>query len=313
MKKVIKYIIFIIIFIVIFNMLTLLFVRKGNGYGTDVLNFYSQDRNSIDILFLGSSHAYSAFNPYLLEEETGLNGYNFSTQQQPIWITYYYLKEALKYQQPKYVVLEVHMAIVGNQEYALEQVNRDAIDKMRISTNKINAINSSVEKEDRVYYYFNIMKYHYRYKELNSSDFKTVFLNYSIDNKGYTPLDETDYIFNKNSIKYSDEIDKIYDKNELYLNEIVKLTKENNIKLIFVKTPTIYNEEEYKKLNYLKEYAKGNNILFFDYISNIDCLNLENNDFYDSGHLNKNGSQKFSLEFSWQLNNIIDDENREIK
>ena len=54
-------------------------------------------------------------------------------------------------------------------------------------------------------------------------------------------------------------------------------------------------------------------ILFFDYISNIDCLNLENNAFYDSGHLNKNGSQKFSLEFSWQLNNIIDDENREIK
>lgn len=225
MKKIIRYIIFVIIFIVIFNRLTLLLVRKGNGYGTDVLNFYSQNRNSIDILVLGSSHAYSAFNPYLIEQETGLNCYDFSTQQQPIWITYYYLKEALKYQQPKYVVLEVHMAIAGNEKYAEEQVNRDAIDKMRISTNKIKAINSSVTKADRVYYYFNIMKYHYRYKELNSSDFKTAFLNYSIDNKGYTPLDETDYIFNKKNIKSSDKVTKIFDKNELYLNKIVKLTK----------------------------------------------------------------------------------------
>lgn len=313
MKKIIRYIIFVIIFIVIFNRLTLLLVRKGNGYGTDVLNFYSQNRNSIDILVLGSSHAYSAFNPYLIEQETGLNCYDFSTQQQPIWITYYYLKEALKYQQPKYVVLEVHMAIAGNEKYAEEQVNRDAIDKMRISTNKIKAINSSVTKADRVYYYFNIMKYHYRYKELNSSDFKTAFLNYSIDNKGYTPLDETDYIFNKKNIKSSDKVTKIFDKNELYLNKIVKLTKKNNIKLIFVKTPAIYDEEENKKLNYLEEYAKDNNILFFDYINNIDCINLEDNDFYDSGHLNKNGSYKFSLEFSRQLNNIIDDEIKEIK
>jgi len=74
MKKVIIVIVTILLFILIFDKLSLLFVRKGNGYGTDVLNFYKQEKNSIDILFLGSSHAYSSFNPYLIKEKTGLNG-----------------------------------------------------------------------------------------------------------------------------------------------------------------------------------------------------------------------------------------------
>lgn len=76
-------------------------------------------------------------------------------------------ERSLKYQHPKYVVYEVHMAIVGNYNYAEEQVNRDAIDKMKFSMNKVDVINNSVEdKDDRVSYYLNIIKYHSRYKEI---------------------------------------------------------------------------------------------------------------------------------------------------
>ena len=143
-KIILKSIIFILIFLLLLHMLSILLVRKGNGYGTDVFDFYKQDKNSIDILYLGSSHAYSSFNPYLIEEETKLNGYVFATQQQPLWITYHYLKEALKYQKPKYIVLEVHMAVVQKNDYAEEQVNRDAIDKMRLSKNKLEVIGRSL-------------------------------------------------------------------------------------------------------------------------------------------------------------------------
>lgn len=68
------------------------------------------------------------------------------------------------------------MAVVGNNDYAEEQVNRDAIDKMKFSTNKIDVIKNSVEnKDDRASYYLNIIKYHSRYKELNKIDIKTAF------------------------------------------------------------------------------------------------------------------------------------------
>ena len=105
MKRIFNIIIAVMLFLFIFNKVTLLFVRKGNGYGTDILNFYAQKNNSIDIVFLGSSHTYSSFNPYIIEAKTGLNGYNFATQQQPIWITYFYLKELLKYQNQSMLLL----------------------------------------------------------------------------------------------------------------------------------------------------------------------------------------------------------------
>lgn len=302
MKKEIKQILIIIIILlistVIFNKLTILLVRKGNGYGSDVLNFYKQPKNSLDVVVLGSSHAYTSLNPYLIEDETGLKTYDFCTQQQPLWITYYYLKEALKYQHPKYVVLEVHMAIVGNYNYAEEQVNRDAIDKMNFSMNKVDVINNSVEdKDDRVSYYLNIIKYHSRYKEITDIDKKTAFLGYTVDNKGYIALEENDYIFNNES-EYTNNETELYRKNKEYLYKIINLTKKEKINLIIVKTPTSYTNEEMSKLNYIKRIAKENDILFLDYINNINDLNLEyDKDFYDSGHLNKNGSIKLTESF----------------
>lgn len=307
MRKKVKQII-IIIFILLFSLfifdrLSILLIRKGNGYGTDVLNFYKLDKNSIDMLILGSSHAYTAFNPYQIEKETGLKTYDFCTQQQPLWITYYYLNEALKYQKPKYIVLEAHMAISGDYDYAEEQVNRDAIDKMRFSINKINAINTSIEnKDDRISYYLNIIKYHSRYKELNIDDFKTAFLGYTIDNKGYIALPENDFIFYKASKSTNDEIE-LSEKNEKFLYKIIDLVNENKISLIIVKTPASYNHDNLAKLNYMKRISEENNILFLDYVNNIDNLDLEYiNDFYDFGHLNKKGSEKFTRSFIEDFN-----------
>lgn len=297
-KKIITIVIAIVALIFILNKLSLLFIRKGNGYGTDVLNFYKQPKNSIDIIFLGSSHAYSSFNPYLIEQDTGLKGYCFSTQQQPLWITYYYLQEALKYQKPKYVVLEVHMAVVGNNDYAEESVNREAIDKMRMSVNKINAINVSVEdKSDRISYYFNIIKYHSRYKELNKQDFLTAFCDNTVDNKGYIALPKNQHVFDQIQCN-SNETKKITDKNEEYLKKIISLAKSNNINLILVKTPCQYGEDYYEKLNYINEIAEKEEVPFYNYVKNIESINLDfDNDFFDNGHLNMYGSEKFTNKF----------------
>ena len=47
--------------------------------------------------------------------------------------------------------------------------------------------------------------------------------------------------------------------------------------------------------------------MFLNYIENINDLNLEyDKDFYDGGHLNENGSNKFSIEFSKILNELME-------
>ena len=303
LEKIVVYLVFILALIFLLQKTSLLFVRKGNGYGTDVLNFYKQENNSIDVLVLGSSHAYSAINPYLIEEETGLNAYNFCTQQQPVWITYHYFKEALKTQNPQYVILELFTVIDGEGDYAEESVNRDAIDKMRISLNKIETIRVSVDKkEDRIPYYFNIIKYHTRYKELNATDFRTAFLGETLDNKGYIALPKTDYIFPEQKLR-NDEKAEIYSKNLKYLNKIIDLAEDNNMELILVKTPALYDEQSLARLNTIKKIAENKNIILLDYVNNMETLNLDySNDFYDHGHLSGTGSDKFTKKLIEDLN-----------
>lgn len=305
MKNFIKDLIFLAIFAVLFYICTNIFVLKGNGYGSDVISFYNLRNNSLDIIFFGSSHSYSSFSPDIIEEETGFISYNFATQQQPIYITYHYMIEALKTQKPKYFVLDTLM-LTADEEYTTEGVVRDALDKMKFSKNKIEAIKVSVEnKEDRMSYYLNIIKYHTRYSELNLNDIKIGLTQIGLKNRGFISLPSNNEIMIDNSelLNITDEL-KISNKNLEYLEKIVKLAQENNITLIFVKTPCNLTEKQVKNINWIKEYSHKNDINFIDYNLNMNDLNLEIGDFYDYGHLSGTGAEKLSKDFSNYLNSI---------
>lgn len=306
MKKIIlKLVIFIMLFLTSFVVASKILVRKGNGYGSDVITFYHEKKNSLDLIFFGSSHSYATFISSIIKEETNLNSYNFATQQQPLWISYHYMLETLKYQKPKYFVLEVLMTSVDD-NYMDEGVNRDAIDKMRFSTNKINVINESVEnKSDRLSYYLNIIKYHSRWNELGKVDILSLLPNYHLKNNGYTYLPKGDVKVEKNNIKNYKETKELSKKNMKYLNKIIDLAKENNIELILVKSPVEITEEKQIYYNEVEKIAKDNNLNFINYNYLYDEINLDfENDFFDRGHLDSDGAEKVSRHFAYYLNNL---------
>ncbi|HPZ60348.1 MAG TPA: hypothetical protein PK645_07420, partial [Bacillota bacterium] len=124
-----------------------------------VVGFYNEEPDSFDVMFFGSSHMYCSVDPAVFYEETGLKSYVFATQQQPLWITYHYMIEALKTQRPELLVVETHMA-VQEEDYMDEATNHTAIDPIPMSKNKLDMIFASVPKGERRFYIFNIMKYH---------------------------------------------------------------------------------------------------------------------------------------------------------
>ena len=300
MKRFFKVILFLVIFLIILSVLWRILIRKGDGFGSDVYSFYNLEDNSLDIIFFGSSHCYSTFSPDVIEERTGLKSYNFSTQQQPINISYHFMVEALKTQKPKYFVLETRMFGVDD-EYMEEGVVRDALDKMKMSPNKIEAINESVEKpEDRTSYYFNIIKYHSRFMEIGIEEIINAIKGKSVDNNGFVglPSGKDVYIDNTNVLSITETTD-LSNKNLQFLNKIIDLCKQNNITLILAKSPCILSEEDQKHYNKVKEIAKENNIQYVDYNTMFDELNFTfPEDFYDYGHLSKSGAEKVTTNFS---------------
>ena len=66
-------------------------------HGVDQARYlYVQPKNKIDVLFLGSSHVHCNVNTQLLWDEYGMAAYLMTGAEQPLWNSYYNLKEALK-------------------------------------------------------------------------------------------------------------------------------------------------------------------------------------------------------------------------
>ena len=130
MKKTIRFFLSAVIFLVILSFLLAplqqLFVRKSLEGVWDMTNkvggFYNEPEQEFDVMFFGSSHAYASVSPLRLWGNTGVKSYVFATQQQPVWATYAYLKEALKTQTPSLVVVECQMAL-SDEDYH-EEIGR---------------------------------------------------------------------------------------------------------------------------------------------------------------------------------------------
>lgn len=79
--------------------------KYGDGiYGME--KFYEQEEGTVDVLILGPSLAFADINTATLWSEYGISAFHLGGSIQPMWNTYYYMKEALKYQRPKVMILE---------------------------------------------------------------------------------------------------------------------------------------------------------------------------------------------------------------
>lgn len=264
-----------------------------------VAGFYNEEPFSFDVLFFGSSHMYCSVDPAVFYEETGLSSYVFATQQQPIWITYHYMTEALKTQTPALMAVETHMAVI-REDYLDEGTNHSAIDPIPLSLNKWEMIRASVPEGEQRYYLFHIMKYHERWEELKEADFVRSYETGRDPDGGYVRLTSAAIDLKQEDVSSVTEARTLTDKNILYLNKIIDLAEENGVRLVLFKAPSNATAEEKGYYNGVAEIAAARGIEYIDY--NDDRLYKEvgldlKSDFYDQRHLNESGMRKFVAHF----------------
>ena len=104
---------------VCFAALTVLLLAYANfvltpkhDYGIcSMMNLYRQPKDSVDVLAVGTSLAYAGINTNVLWEEYGIAAYDLCSAEQPFWVSYYTIREALKTQHPKVILLDAKPAI----------------------------------------------------------------------------------------------------------------------------------------------------------------------------------------------------------
>ena len=132
--------------------------------------FYAQSENSIDMVFIGSSHSYCTFDPLIIDEGLGTNSYQLGMPLQHMDSTYYTLREVLNYQQPKDVVLEVYWDMLDD-EFEITQAGY-LFQVMRNEELEKEYIREVFPLSEKVKYNVNLFRYQADYFAYRTSELK---------------------------------------------------------------------------------------------------------------------------------------------
>ncbi len=288
---------FLLIFIGLFHMANIVLYEKQH-FGT-AKNIAFEDKEKIDVFFIGASHIFYGVNPMEIWDRTGISGYNLTTHQQPLWASKLLLQHALKKQSPKLIVLDVLMAtnfarpLLGTDQGT--NMTHLVVDPVPLSLQKILGVMGTKAIRDKGEILFPVIINHSRLQQglLSYDDFHFFSGDRSHPTKGY--------YYMENVLSYErpetvpDTVHELPDGMEDVLLDFIQFCRIEKIPLLLIKTPLVGNTELYEQINYIGEIAKEQGVPFLDFNRLYDEIAIDfQTDFADSGHLNVSGAQKVS-------------------
>lgn len=257
-------------------------VGRINLRTNDILKY-----DSLNILFLGSSHTFMSFDPRIFKKYN-YNSFNFgSLAQSPIQTEYIYKRFANNIK-TDLIVYEINPMIISNGgiESNIDLLNSIKIDlnltKMSIQSYNLKTINTLV---------FRLIQDIFGYK------LKAPELGTYIQGTGYAPTYRKNIQHNKAHIKHSIDIN---DRQILALKNLVSYWKKSDKEFLLVQAPM--TKEYYSSINNITEIDSIFRSIgpYINY--NFTDMNLiDSLDFADFHHFNQDGVKKFN---SFIINDI---------
>lgn len=277
--------------------------------------FYLEDKNSLDVVIIGASETYNDFSPGLAYGEYGYTSYCIGSPEGSAALWKLQLKEVLKYQSPKLIVIEINSALFDDDAKLYEDAKlRQFTDNIPLSSEKIEALSSMPLQDEPISYYLPFIKYH------GTNDFVSAFMStvteLNMEFRGYSLLkgiytNPKQVPPGQQLIDISDDTStqELQPQSEQYLREFLEYCKGEDIQnVVFVRFPHRINSEE-KYDRFCRGNRAGEIIAEFGY----PFLNFEGKDnlvglspeydYYDNDHLNIYGQQKFTRYLSEVLMN----------
>lgn len=278
-KNILRGMAFVLVFAVLLVACGVAFEPKSSEPGDGIANanargFYGEPKNTIDVLILGDSNAYSSCSPMYIWNKYGIPSYVAAEGYQSVTGATNMLEEFLTCQSPKLVVIDVNMLWTGKTYMK------------KLETNLKNM----------AYRYLPLAQYHNRWKSMNVSDmFRKKDYNYRCVSRGqFLSMDVKPYTGDDNMVK-TDDVEDIPEISRLLLENMVKKCKDIGIEVMFMETPTA-RSWNYARHNAMVKYAADTGIDFVDMNTLAGRYAVDwSTDTRDAGrHLNCVGAEKIS-------------------
>ncbi|MCD8036072.1 MAG: hypothetical protein LUE88_01630, partial [Clostridiales bacterium] len=287
--------------------------------------FYALEENTVDMVFMGSSHSYCTFDPENFDSVMGTLSWQLGTPQQHYDTSLYALNEVYKTQSPKLVVLEIYWDMLDD-EFEMQQAN--SFFEVVSEEVKADYIKNVFPLSEKVKYTLLPIRYQEDYFAYETDKLESlaqeklgVYIETAETNgveyylaKGYTycdtvipdsELDET------NQFKGLDGSSWETDETQIdYIRQFVELCRENGSEVVFVTAPIANVSMDYiEGYDHIHdEMAKIANDLGVKYLD-FNIVNEEENlleliNFRDDAHLNDSGVKIIDAYYvDWLMNN----------
>lgn len=319
-KQVVKVIAFCLIaFIMTASLCDLFDYENTKNFSRRFYTYTQLEKYTIDAVYIGTSGVDRFWIGAKAYEEYGMTVYPLSTDSMPTWLYTSVMDYAFKYQNPELIILDLRAFCKDDSIANMDVRARRVLDSMEFgSAPFIKAAFRTMEERHKfdnnepefdISYLLSIVKYHSKWKE-DDLPFADNIKKHNNEYAGfYMNKKYTTKVSPQTPVPYdSTIIEKIDPSCENSFYEIVEYSKEKNVKLLFVDTPQFKSDRELHRTNYMRQLIKKENLDFitWDYVDANGNLafNLDldfSKDFYNSGHVNFWGAEKFTDEFAQYL------------
>ncbi|MEZ4859410.1 MAG: hypothetical protein R2781_11435 [Flavobacteriaceae bacterium] len=307
--KVFKVTIFIFLFIGTLTYLNKVFQNKHHYINTiEDFNSLSNETN-IDVIFFGSSHAYTVYNPLIINHECNTISFNLGSASLKTATTNLIFKEAIKRTHPKLVILEFcdsGVKISQDTTDKTEKFQLRVLDQIPFySFAKAKQISKMFNAQEILGTYSNLIRNHSLWYEKEYFD---------LERRRY--IEEDKYFFSSGFLGVKavieDEVEKerfkdfkeiktfendsgflLDNENKTLLIEFITTAKAVDIEVLLIASPELRaRHRNYRIYTQLADFAEELNISFLNLNDHVLELELNPNDFYDNQHVNIEGSYK---------------------
>lgn len=257
---------------------------------------YSSTQTRDSILFMGSSRCLHHYIPSIFEKELNLPCYNAGDWGiKNIYYHYGLLSNILERHTPKAIVLEIHPSEWLNIPFSgIERAG-----SLAPYCGMSNGCDEMLKLTGNYWFYKISTVYRYTGELPNLLAGKKGTMDRSL--KGWKPLfGQIDTIGVK-----AEEYPFPKDSNRIQLlDKFIDICQDYHIQLLLVVSPMFVCSKE-DVFKFTRELAIKKHISFLDHYKDTDFVGKEEL-FYDFGHLNKAGAEKYSIKISKELKAIID-------
>jgi len=318
-KLIIKLALFIALLVPVYNVLCDRYADAKERNIRNVWNdwrfehFYDLEPDTLDLVFVGSSHSYCTFDPAMFDDGLGIVSYQMGMPQQRPDGTYFTLREIFNYQRPSLVIMELYWDML-TPAFDPNQAEQLFL-ALKNEELKEEFIRETYPWNERIKHNIPVVRYqldYFRHKNRDfAEDFEERFGVYVVKNndertgregyggKGYI---SSTYVIEQAKLGRGNQFNGFDGKRwefdtalRKYLEQITELCRKNGAELVFVTAPVAPVSFE-KISNYhaihdtLADFAAANGVLYYDYhTESLDSFADES--FRDDAHLNDSGAE----------------------